>query len=63
MLRVTLVGVSMGTGEGVCTRVLLGDAVAADTRAEWRDGLEVSLRAGKLLWDASLAAFNGKAAS
>lgn len=59
MLRVTLAGVSMGTGEGVCNRVLLGDDVAAVARAECRAGLLVSLIPSKWSWDASLVSFNG----
>ena len=60
MLRVTLVGVSIAMGEGVCNRVLLGNEVAAEARADCRAGLLPSLRAAKWLWEASLVTFKGR---
>ena len=59
MLRVTLAGASMETGDDVCSRVLPGSGVAAATRAVCLTGLMLSFGAATLLLEDSSAAPKG----
>ena len=59
MLRVTLAGASMETGDDVCSRVLPGSGVAAATRAVCLTGLMLSFGAATLLLEDSSADSKG----